>query len=169
MVATLAMSVLMIAGFATGVSPMPRPIAQALVAHTLGSVPEPALIGLAALAHLGYGASAGAILAMVLRRVTVAKTIGYGVVLWALMGLAWLPYLGWGLFGTGVTPRSPRPPSCCTWSTGPPWVCCSIEGAPAEPTRLMGSSVQPRQPATPRGRARPAGKPGPHDQLLRND
>jgi len=27
------------------------------------------------------------------------------VVLWALMGLAWLPYLGWGLFGTGITAR----------------------------------------------------------------
>ncbi len=104
-VATLAMSALMIAGFATGISPMPKPIPEALVAPTVGSVPKPALIGLAVLAHLGYGATAGAILAMVLRRVTVATAIGYGVVLWALMGLAWLPYLGWGLFGTGITAK----------------------------------------------------------------
>lgn len=95
----------MIAGFATGLSPMPKPIPQALVVHTLVSVPKPALIGLAALVHLGYGASAGAILAMVLPPVTVAKAIGYGVALWALMGLLWLPYLGWGLFGTGITAK----------------------------------------------------------------
>lgn len=104
-VATLAMSVLMIAGFATGIAPMPKPIPQALVVQTLGSVPKPALMGLAVLAHLAYGASAGAVLAVALRRVTVARAIGYGVMLWALMGLAWLPYLGWGLFGTGITAK----------------------------------------------------------------
>ncbi|MEO3936867.1 hypothetical protein V3N99_08925 [Dermatophilaceae bacterium Soc4.6] len=104
-VATLAMSVLMIAGVATGISPMPKPIPEALVAHTLGSMPKPALIGLAVLAHLGYGATAGAVLALVLRRVTVATAIGYAVVLWALMGLVWLPYLGWGPFGTAVTAK----------------------------------------------------------------
>lgn len=60
---------------------------------------------LAVLAHLAYGASAGAVLAVALRRVTVVRAIGYGVMLWALMGLAWLPYLGWGLFGTGITAK----------------------------------------------------------------
>ena len=38
-----------------------------------------------------------------------AKGIGYGVVLWALMGLAWLPYLGWGCSAPGSPPGSPRP------------------------------------------------------------
>jgi hypothetical protein len=28
----------------------------------------------------------------------------YGVVLWLLMDLVWLPYLGWGVFGTAITP-----------------------------------------------------------------
>lgn len=102
-VATLAMSAVMLAGVAAGVSPMPKPIPAALVAHTLGSLPRPALMALAALAHLGYGATAGAVLAGVLRRVTVSKGIGYGVGLWALMGLAWLPYLNWGVFGIAIT------------------------------------------------------------------
>jgi hypothetical protein len=103
LVATVAMSALMLAGVATGVSPMPKPVPAALVAHTLGAVPKPALLVLAALAHLGYGATAGALLAGLRRPVTVVAALVYGVVLWAVMGLVGLPYLGWGLFGTAVT------------------------------------------------------------------
>lgn len=102
-VATLTMSAVMLAGAAIGASPMPKPIPVALVAHTLGSLPRPALIALAALAHLSYGATAGAALAGLLKRVTVRKALGYAAGLWALMGLLWLPYLGWGFFGTAVT------------------------------------------------------------------
>jgi hypothetical protein len=105
-VATVAMSVVMIAGVATGISPMPKPIPVALVARTLGGgLPMPALIALGALAHLAYGATAGAVLAGVVRRVSVATALGYAVALWALMDLVWLPYLGWGLFGTAITPK----------------------------------------------------------------
>lgn len=103
LVATLVMAALMLTGVATGISPMPKPVPAALVAHTLGGLPKPALIVLAALAHLGYGATAGAVLAGLLRRVTVGRALGYGVVLWVLMGVVWLPYVGWGLFGTALT------------------------------------------------------------------
>lgn len=103
-VATVAMSVLMLAGVASGVAPMPKPIPAALVAETFGALPEPARLVLAVAAHLGYGAVAGAALAVVVRRASVRIATGYGVLLWALMGLVWLPYLGWGLFGTAVTP-----------------------------------------------------------------
>ena len=104
--ATVVMSALMIAGTLTGISPMPKPIPVALVAHTLGGgLPMPALIALGALAHLAYGAAAGAILAGLIRHVTLANALGYAVLLWALMNLVWLPYLGWGLFGTAVTPK----------------------------------------------------------------
>lgn len=104
-VATVAMSALMLAGTAAGVSPMPKPVPAALVAHTLGSIPEPAVLVVAVTAHLGYGATAGALLAVLVARVTVWVGVGYAVVLWAVMGLVWLPYLGWGLFGTAETPR----------------------------------------------------------------
>jgi hypothetical protein len=106
-VATLVMSALMLAGTAAGVSPMPKPVPVALVAHTLGSLPKPALLVLvlAVIAHLTYGASAGALLAGLVARVTVWVGVGYAVVLWAVMGLVWLPYLGWGLFGTAQTAR----------------------------------------------------------------
>jgi hypothetical protein len=104
-VATLVMSALMLAGTAIGVSPMPEPVPVALVAHTFGSLPKPAVLVLAVIAHLTYGASAGALLAGLVARVTVWVGVGYAVALWAVMGLVWLPYLGWGLFGTAQTAR----------------------------------------------------------------
>ncbi len=105
LLATVAMSVVMLAATATGVSPMPKPIPAALVSHTLGALPQPGMVALAATAHLAYGAVAGAVLAGLVRRVSVWAGAAYGVVLWALMGLVWLPYLGWGLFGTALTPK----------------------------------------------------------------
>ncbi len=102
--ATVVMAAVMIAGVATGVSPMPRPIPVALVARTLGMLPMPALLGLGLLAHLSYGAGAGAVFAGLTRRASVLTGLVYGVALWLLMDLVWLPYLGWGLFGTSITP-----------------------------------------------------------------
>lgn len=102
--ATVAMSVVMLAATATGVSPMPEPIPAALVSHTLGALPGPGLVALAVASHLVYGAVAGAVFASLVRRVTVWTGAAYGVALWVLMGLVWLPYLGWGLFGTAVSP-----------------------------------------------------------------
>jgi hypothetical protein len=102
--ATVAMSVVMVVGVATDVAPMPEPIPAALVTRTLGTLPQPAVLVLAVATHLSYGAAAGAVLAGLLRRVTVWHALAYAAVLWAVMGLAWLPYLGWGLFGTAVAP-----------------------------------------------------------------
>ena len=105
LLATVAVSVLMLAATATGISPMPQPIPAALVSHTLGAAPQPGVLALAVAAHLAYGAAAGAVLAGLVPRAGVWTGAAYGVLLWVLMGLVWLPYLGWGLFGTGVTPK----------------------------------------------------------------
>lgn len=102
-VATAVMSAVMLAGMAAGVSPMPKPIPAALVGNTLGPLYKAALMPLAALAHLGYGAAAGAVLAALMRPVTITKALAYGAALWALMGLLWLPYLAWGFFGSAIT------------------------------------------------------------------
>jgi hypothetical protein len=101
--ATVAMSAVMLAGVATGIAPMPKPVPAALVAHTFGVPPGPVLIVLAAAAHLGYGATAGAALTATFRRPAVWHALALAVLLWAVMGLVWLPYLGWGLFGTAIT------------------------------------------------------------------
>lgn len=102
--ATVAMSVLMIIGMLSGVAPMPKPIPAAIVGRTLGGGPQPLIMVLAVLSHLAYGGVWGGILATLTRPVTVWKGIGLGVGLWLIMQVAVLPYLGWGLFGAGVTP-----------------------------------------------------------------
>ena len=108
-VATLAMSALMILGVLTGLSPMPAPIPEAIVNKGLAllgvGLPKPLIVLLAAVAHLSYGGVAGAILAALTRPVTVWKALGWGVFLWLVMDAVVLPLLGWGLFGAEITPR----------------------------------------------------------------
>jgi len=104
--ATLAMSVVMIGGMLTGISPMPVPIPAAIVAKlTSGALPKPALMAVAAALHLGYGGSWGGVLASLRGRASLARGVMLGAALWVLMGAAVLPWLGWGPFGTGRTPR----------------------------------------------------------------
>jgi hypothetical protein len=105
-VATIVMSLLMIVGLATGMSPMPKPIPAAIMGKLLGpSVPRPALMTLAVVAHLGYGGFWGGVLARVARPVTIVKGVLLGLLLWLGMQLLVLPFLGWGAFGSQVTPR----------------------------------------------------------------
>lgn len=103
-VATIAMSIPMVAGVLTGVSPMPKPIPGAIVGTIFGPMPWALLMGLAALSHLAYGGFWGGVLVASTARVTVWKALALSVVLWLLMDLAILPWLGWGLFGANVTP-----------------------------------------------------------------
>ncbi|MDP9440283.1 MAG: hypothetical protein M3P49_16345 [Actinomycetota bacterium] len=107
--ATIAMSALMILGVVTGLSPMPAPIPEAVVNKGLGlfgvGLPQPPTMLLAAVAHLSYGGVAGAILATLTRPVTVWKGLGWGVFLWLVMQVAVFPLLGWGFFGVAITLR----------------------------------------------------------------
>lgn len=85
---------------------MPQPIPKAVVGQLLGSgVPKSLLMPLAIGLHLGYGGLFGVVLARVVHPVTIWKGLGLGVVLWALMQVAFLPFLGWGVFGTVITPK----------------------------------------------------------------
>jgi hypothetical protein len=105
-VATIVMSVLMIIGVITGLSPMPSPIPEAIVSKIFGEgLPRPLIMLLAAGAHLSYGGISGAVLAGLTRPVTLWKGLGWGVLLWLIMEIAVLPFLGWGFFGVAITPR----------------------------------------------------------------
>lgn len=105
-VATIAMSVLMLLAVVSGNSPMPQPIPKAVVAQLFGGgLPKPLLMALAVGLHLGYGGLFGALLARVARPVTIGTGLALGVGLWILMQAAFLPVLGWGLFGTAITPK----------------------------------------------------------------
>ena len=100
------MSLFMVVATVTGVSPMPEPIPKAVVATLFGSgLPKPVLLVLAVGLHLGYGGFFGAVLARVAHPVTIWKGLGLGVVLWAVMQVTFLPFFGWGVFGTAITPK----------------------------------------------------------------
>ncbi|WP_227377155.1 DUF6789 family protein [Haladaptatus halobius] len=104
--ATILMSLFMLVATVTGASPMPEPIPKAVVATLFGSgLPKPVLLVLVVGLHLGYGGFFGAVLARVTQPVTIWKGLGLGVVLWAVMQLTFLPFLGWGVFGIAITPK----------------------------------------------------------------
>ncbi len=106
LLATLLMTVLMLIGTATGVSPMPAPIPIALARWALGDIPQPALLGSGLVAHFLYGGAAGAVFALVLKnRAGLWFGVGFGVGLWLIMQIVFLPLLGWGIFGAAITPR----------------------------------------------------------------
>jgi len=96
----------MIAAMLTGISPMPKPIPVALIGRTFGpGLGKPLTMTIGATTHLAYGGAFGALLAAWGRPVTVRKGLLLGAALWLFMQVAWLPYLGWGFFGSAVTPK----------------------------------------------------------------
>lgn len=105
-VATVAMSILMLVALASGKSPMPQPVPKAIVVQFFGSgIPKPIVMALAIGLHLGYGGLFGAVLIRVAEPVTIQKGLALGIALWVLMQVTFLPFLGWGLFGTAITPK----------------------------------------------------------------
>lgn len=104
-VATIVMSVLMVVALTSGMSPMPEPVPKAVVTTLVGSAPKPLVMALAVGLHLAYGGTFGALLVWGARPVTLLKGLGLGVALWLIMGVVFLPFVGWGAFGTAVTPR----------------------------------------------------------------
>lgn len=101
--ATIVMSIFMIIGKVSGMAPMPSPIPVAIVHHLFGKAPKPLIMILALIAHLGYGGGFGALLANLTKTVTVKKAIGLSLLLWLFMQILVLPFIGWGLFGSGIT------------------------------------------------------------------
>lgn len=106
LLATLGMTVLMLIGVAAGLSPMPSPIPIALAHWLLGDLPKSVLLIFGMVAHFLYGGAAGAVLLAVLReRTGILWGLAFGALLWLGMQIVFLPLLGWGLFGSAVTPR----------------------------------------------------------------
>lgn len=104
-VATVVMSIPMLIATATGVSPLPEPIPAAISKKLLGAeTAGPLVMIVAVVSHLGYGGIWSGLLASQVRPVTIGWGLGLGVGLWLLMQVAVLPFLGWGLFGSAITP-----------------------------------------------------------------
>lgn len=102
---TLTMSIIMLIGMASGMSPIPEPIPLAIAKGLLGSIAKPLLMVFAIITHFGYGAVNGAILGYLFKeKCSIWYGIGWGVFLWLIMELVVLPLLGWGVFGLAITP-----------------------------------------------------------------
>lgn len=101
--ATLAMTVIMLLATVTGVSPMPAPVPVALVKTVLGAIPKPALMILGLIAHFIYGGLAGSVFVRLFKKSFQMNGFLWGVILWLIMQVLFLPILGWGLFGSALT------------------------------------------------------------------
>lgn len=107
-VATVVMSIIMILGKISGLSPIPKPIPVAIVVRVFGKLPVPALMTLAIILHLAYGGFWSAILSHFKNDISILDGIWLGIALWLLMQIIVLPYLGWGLFGIEFTGMPPK-------------------------------------------------------------
>jgi hypothetical protein len=89
-----------------GLFPVWPPTPAAVVKRILGSgMPHPLLIVLAIGFHLAYGGFWGGVLWAVANRIKLWKGIGLAVFLWLIMQLAVFPFLGWGVFASGLNSK----------------------------------------------------------------
>jgi len=102
-VATVAMSVLMILGILTGVSPMPEPIPPDIVGKWAVFLSPTWVMVWAVVAHLTYGGFWAGFVATAWKKVTVWHGLALGLALWLVMSVIFLPWLGWGAFGAHVS------------------------------------------------------------------
>jgi hypothetical protein len=93
------MTVLIAMGSARGAAPDPRPFPLLIMQQILGTDHGAGLALLTIAGHLGYGALMGLAFAFFARPMTVGKGFGWGLFLWALMQVTFVPWLGWGDFG----------------------------------------------------------------------
>lgn len=102
------MSIPMVIAMKTGIAPMPAPIPLEIAKTILGDVAKPLLMAVAILSHFGYGAFWAALAAKVRWPFGIKEGLGLGVGLWALMQIAVLPLIGWGVLGLEITGFPPK-------------------------------------------------------------
>lgn len=96
----------MLLGLVSGFSPIPQPVPKAAIAQLFGTeLPKPMLMVVAIGSHLCYGGLFGVVFARITNSATVIGGLILGIGLWIVMQVAVLPFLGWGIFGTAITPK----------------------------------------------------------------
>jgi len=106
LIGTVVMSILMLIGKVTGISPIPEPIPIVIMKHILGDIAKPILMISGMMSHLIYGSMAGAVFySLIKNRGNIYRSMGFGILLWLIMQLTVLPFLGWGIFGSAITPK----------------------------------------------------------------
>ena len=97
--AAIAMGAFMLIGWAAGGSSARRPFPALIVSQALGHRGGAAVGLLAVVAFLAYGVLAVVAFAYFSRPMTLAKGIAYGMFVWFVMMVIFVPWLGWYDFG----------------------------------------------------------------------
>lgn len=108
-VVALSLSTLFLVAQQVHASPLPMPLAVTFVVHLVGKgvlTPRVLLpVGLAF--HVAYVAAATVAWVLVFRpRLGAVSAFTTAVVLWLVAALVFLPFVGWGLFGVGLSARA---------------------------------------------------------------
>ncbi|HVV51862.1 MAG TPA: hypothetical protein VHO06_19495 [Polyangia bacterium] len=100
--ATAAMTVLMVVCIIPGVPLAFRPFPVELVHHAFPHLGLLALTLVTLVAHFGYGAGAGALFSFLARPMSVGRGLAFGLGLWMVMEVSFVPLgYGWLEFGLG--------------------------------------------------------------------
>ncbi len=104
---SLSLSTLMLVSTLEHESKLPMPLAVAFAGHLFGkgTLGMKGLLPVGLLLHGGYVSTATVVaVAVFRRRLGAVAAFGTALVLWIVAGVTVLPYVGWGLFGTGLGP-----------------------------------------------------------------
>ena len=102
MMATAAMTLLMVVCIVLGLSAAFRPFPVELTHRAFPSLHLLSLTLVTLLLHFGYGAAAGALYAFLARPMSVGRGLAFGLALWVVMQVSFVPLgYGWLEFGLG--------------------------------------------------------------------
>jgi hypothetical protein len=104
----LSVSAVMLVAQATEVSQLPEPMAVVFAHKLFGAhLTGRALLPVGLLLHTGW-VTAGVVgyVALFRRQLTFAAALTAGAVLWLVAGLVFTPFIGWGLFATGLSGKA---------------------------------------------------------------
>lgn len=106
LIATFCMTLVMLTGMLSGLSPIPEPIPAAIMKWLFGPLPQPALMISGMIAHFLYGGIAGLLLFVIAKeQKPILQGLAWGILLWLIMHLVVLPLIGWGFFGGAMNPK----------------------------------------------------------------
>lgn len=104
--ATLLMSIFMLIGKATGISPIPEPIPKAIAEYLLpATAPLPLIMISAVVSHFGYGIFWTFVFLRIRNPIRIWHGLALGFALWLIMQLVVFPVLGWGIFASNLSPK----------------------------------------------------------------
>lgn len=103
-VATVWKTAAAITGRRQGLTALPSPFPLALIERIVGAdAPRTIRYPVAAVSHLGYGGTMGAVFALLWPRGGALRGAACGAFLWVIQQAVFFPFVGWGPFGRDLS------------------------------------------------------------------